>query len=165
MPVSIMGENGITPLTTAFVLSLMALVGFPVSFLAGFLVERFQVKKVLIYTFLLEIAAIFTLLNTYSLTTAVLFGVTWGIAGGFEKITLNIIWPNYFGRQHLGSIRGIAMMITVISSAMGPLPFAVAYDTFFGGYREILFVIMLLPLLGAVAAFRMESTKQRCISS
>jgi cyanate permease len=37
----------------------------------------------------------------------------------------------------------------VISSALGPLPFGLGYDTF-GGYTEVLLLMTALPLLGAV---------------
>lgn len=83
---------------------------------------------------------------------AVLFGITRGIVGGFEVISLGIIWPNYFGRKHLGSIKGLAMSMMVIGSAFGPLPFALAYD-WFGGYTQILLVMAVFPLLGMIASF------------
>jgi MFS family permease len=43
----------------------------------------------------------------------------WGIAaGGF--ITLNgVLWPNYFGRRHLGAIRGITLPVSIAASSLG----------------------------------------------
>ncbi|WP_156153552.1 hypothetical protein [Domibacillus robiginosus] len=44
-----------------------------------------------------------------------------------ERITTGIVWPNYFGRTHPSSISGISMTMVVIGSALGSLPFGVAF--------------------------------------
>lgn len=62
-----------------------------------------------------------------------------------------VIWPNYYGRKYLGSIRGVAMTAMVVGSAFGPLPFGFAFD-WFGGYQEILMASMVFPILGVFAA-------------
>ncbi|MDQ0258072.1 MFS family permease [Evansella vedderi] len=74
---------------------------------------------------------------------AILFRITWGIINGIERIVLSIIWPNYFGRKHLGSIKGAVMTATVVGSAFGPLPFGVAYDLF-GGYGQIILLTIII---------------------
>jgi len=64
---------------------------------------------------------------------------------------LNYVWPSFFGRQSLGSIKGSAMTVTVLGSALGPLPFGLAYD-YFAGYEEILLMSIILPVMGMAAA-------------
>ena len=51
--------------------------------------------------------------------TIVLHNVIWGAsAGGF--ITLNnLVWPNYFGRQFLGAIRGVVLPVSIAASGIG----------------------------------------------
>lgn len=149
---SILGEQGVPGSTAALILSIMAIVGFPVTMVSGFILERVNVHIVLGLSFIGQIIFILLLtqVNTYIL--AIGFAVLWGIIGGIERITLNIIWPNYFGREHLGSIKGIATTTMVIGSAFGPLPFGIAYDVF-GGYTEILLIILIFPILGTLAAF------------
>ncbi|MDQ0484196.1 MFS transporter [Guptibacillus hwajinpoensis] len=149
---SILGEQGVPGSTAALILSIMAIVGFPVTMVSGFILERVNVHIVLGLSFIGQIIFILLLtqVNTYIL--AIGFAVLWGIIGGIERITLNIIWPNYFGREHLGSIKGIATTTMVIGSAFGPLPFGIAYDVF-GGYTEILLIILIFPILGTLATF------------
>lgn len=53
-----------------------------------------------------KIMAMLILLLSHNIVTAILFGIVRGIVQGFEAITLGIIWPNFFGRKHLGSING-----------------------------------------------------------
>ena len=150
--VSILGQSNIPATTAALILSMMAVVGFPVTLVAGFILEKWKVNHVLALLFIGQIGFIIVLFFTDSTSIAILFGVLWGIIGGFERITLNIIWPNYFGRKYLGSIKGLALTAMVIGSAFGPLPFGIAYD-YFGGYNEILLAIIVLPILGSIAAF------------
>lgn len=70
---------------------------------------------------------------------------------GMERIVMAVVWPNYFGRKHIGSISGIAMAMIVTGSALGPLPLGIAFDVF-GGYQQILWGLMLFPAIGMAAA-------------
>jgi MFS family permease len=149
--ISIFKTNGISPGIAALVLSLMALIGFPVTLIAGPLLDRVKVQYVLAGIFAGEILFILVLLAADQTAIAIAFGVLWGISGGFERITLNYVWPSFFGRKSLGSIKGSAMTVTVLGSALGPLPFGLAYD-YFGGYEEILVMSIILPVLGMAAA-------------
>ncbi|MCT8137139.1 MFS transporter [Anaerobacillus sp. CMMVII] len=150
--VPILAESEIGRTQAAFILSIMAMVSFPITFLAGFIVERVKANYVLSLAFLGQICIMVLLVQTDSYTTAILFGVARGIVGGFEAISLGIIFPNYFGRANIGSIKGISSTIMVIGSAFGPLPFALAYDRF-GSYQEIIYLMMVFPLAAAIFAF------------
>nr|WP_289215313.1 MFS transporter [Halobacillus campisalis] len=147
--VSIIQGKGMTESVAALVLTLMAVIGFPVTFLVGYLVDRISVHYVLALTFCAHIIALLFLLQVNSWMGAVIYGVIWGVANGFERITLTIVWPNYFGREHLGSIKGLAQTVMVLGSAFGPLPFGIFFD-WFGGYQEILWLMILLPVLALV---------------
>jgi MFS family permease len=147
--VSILGEKGIPTTAAALILSLMAIIGFPISLLSGFLLERIKVNWIMAIVFIGQILFILTLYFTESYVMAVAYGALWGIIGGLERITVTIIYPDYFGKKYIGSIKGIAMTVMVIGSAFGPLPFGIAYDLF-GGYQEILLLVILFPILGFV---------------
>jgi hypothetical protein len=58
-----------------------------------------------------------------------------GNCRGIERITLNIVWSNYFGRKYLGSITRVAMMIMDIGSACGPLSLGIDVDKFHSYYK------------------------------
>ncbi len=149
--VSILGEAGISAQTTAFVMSLMALVQLPVSLIAGYIADKVKIRYVIACNFAVQIIILLVLLNTRSVHMAIFYGVLRGITGAFEAIQSGVLWPSYFGRKHLGSIRGVAMTASVLGSAFGPLPFGFAFD-FFGGYKEVLLLAMIFPAIGAVAA-------------
>ncbi|MCF6136390.1 MFS transporter [Pseudalkalibacillus berkeleyi] len=149
--VSIFEEGDLGRGMAAVILSLMAIVGFPITMVSGFILERVKVNVVLSLSFLGQLAFVILLIFTESYWMAILFGVVWGVVNGLERITLSIIWPDYFGRKHLGSIKGLAMTTMVIGSAFGPLPYGFAFDLF-GGYTEILLLTMIFPILGFIFA-------------
>ncbi|MBP3952837.1 MFS transporter [Halalkalibacter suaedae] len=148
---SILGENGLSPQIAATVLSLMAIVGFPISFASGFILEKVKTNLLVLLIFVIEIMLLLMLLVTKNFTFAIIFGILWGTAGGLERITFAIIWPNYFGRKYIGSIKGVAATIGVIASAFGPLPFGVGYDLFHS-YTPVLLMTLLFPVIGIICA-------------
>lgn len=149
--VSIFSQQSLAPEAAATVLSLMAVVGFPVTFLAGYLLDKIEVRWMLVALFAGEIIFILLLQQATVLSLAILFGVVWGIVSGIERVTLSIVWPNYYGRRYIGSINGIAMAVMVIGSALGPLPFGLFYD-FLGGYDEALSFLLIIPALAIAAS-------------
>lgn len=161
--VPILAESGIGRTQAAFILSIMAIVSFPVTFLAGFIVERVQANYVLTVVFLGQIGIMFLLVQTDTYTAAIIFGVARGLVGGFEAISLGIIFPNYFGRANIGSIKGVTSTIMVIGSAFGPLPFALAYDRF-GSYQEIIYVMMVFPLLAMIFSFISKKPQKSAVN-
>jgi len=148
--VSIMTTSGLGIGTAAFVLSLMAAVGFPITMLAGFVLEKVKVHFVFAFVFAGQFIFIVTLFLTDSFTMAVIFGLIWGMTGGIERICISIVFPDYFGRRHIGKIKSIATTVMVTGSAFGPLPFGIAYDVF-GSYQEILLLSLVFPVLGVAA--------------
>ncbi|MFQ3545156.1 MFS transporter [Halobacillus rhizosphaerae] len=149
--VSIMELRGLGTGIAASVLTLMAVIGFPVTFIVGYLVDRFSVHYILAITFFGHIFTLLLLLFTSSWWLAIGFGVVWGMVNGFERIVLNIVWPNYFGREHLGSIKGLAQTVMVVGSALGPLPFGLFYD-WLGNYQVIILLTLLFPITAGVLA-------------
>ena len=88
---------------------------------------------------------------TTAIPLALTYAILVGVMMGFISIAESVIWPEYFGRRYLGGIRGITMMVMVVGSAFGPLPFGIAFDLF-GGYQQILLISVILPVLGGIAA-------------
>jgi cyanate permease len=74
-----------------------------------------------------------------------------GLSSGFLMVTNTVIWPNYYGRAHLGSIRGAATASSVTFAALGPLPFAFLFDLT-QSYTSAVMVFLAMPVACAVAA-------------
>lgn len=157
--VSIFAEKSLSLETAAGILSLTALIGLPVTFITGILLEKVKVQYMLTLVFEGELLSLFLLQKADFLAAAIIFGLVWGVSMGIERIVMAVVWPNYFGRKHIGSISGISMAMVVTGSALGPLPLGIAFDMF-GGYAEILWALMIFPVFGIVAALLADPPKK-----
>ncbi|SFP73650.1 MFS transporter [Salibacterium halotolerans] len=149
---SILGEKGIERPVVAFLLSLMPITAFLFTLAAGFVVERVKLHIVYSLGFLLSCFTFILLIYAQSAWSIVLFVVLWGFFDGTTKICNNMVWPEYFGLDHIGKLKSFATTAIVIGSALGPLPFGIAFD-YFGQYNEILWMMIALPVLAAILAF------------
>jgi MFS family permease len=150
--VSIMNTKGYDSAFAALLLSIAAMVQFPFTFLAGFIVDRFKVHLIKTIGYSAYFGILVLLLIGQNQFSLIIYAVLLGIFMAFESVSTNVLWPNYFGRKHQGSIRGTAMTASVIGSALGPLPFGFAYDTL-GGYSDILLIMLIFPVIAAFGAF------------
>jgi cyanate permease len=71
---------------------------------------------------------------------------------GSMKAVEAALTPRLFGTAALGSIRGILAGIGVAGTALGPVLFAVSFDTT-GSYTAVLLASVGLPVAVSVAAF------------
>ena len=151
--VSIMGGVGLGIEQAALALSIMAVIRFPVVLICGQMVDRlkFKLHHYLVMAMGILLLAIIVLFNTSTYPAALTYSILRGSMMGLNAVIGGVIWPTYFGREHLGSIRGTVMMISVMASAFGPMPFGLCYDLF-GGYREVMIGSMVIVGLGMVAA-------------
>ena len=165
--VSIFNANGLSMELAATILGMMALVGIPMSFISGFITEKVKTNYLLAIVFIIQIVYLLLLIVTKNVFLAILFGLIWGISGGLERIALNIIWPNYFGRAHIGSISGVGTTIAVLGSSFGPLPFGIGFDLF-NSYTQVLLFSLIFPVIGVICALlakKPEKTREQSVKS
>jgi MFS family permease len=149
--VSIMTSKDLSIGAAAGVFAIMAPTAIAGQFVAGYLVSRVQVRYLIAVGQLGLVAAMLMLLNTTELWHAYAYGVVLGAVQGFLMNLNQVVWPTYFGRRHLGSIRGIANFGTMSAAAVGPLPLALSIDIS-GSYTTGLIAYMVLPPLCGIAA-------------
>jgi MFS family permease len=121
-----------------------------VAFLVGgILADRLPLNLLLSMSKAGMLAAILQLIAVSTVWAGHCFAVTIGIASGLIGAVSWTIWVRYYGRAHLGKIRGSLMTVGVAASSLGPFLMGSAYDLF-GGYREILwaFAGLFAPMVG-----------------
>ncbi len=79
-----------------------------------------------------------------------------GFAGGFFGLLLQVTWPRFFGRLHLGAVSGMATALTVIASALGPYVFGQVFD-WTGSYRLVGVAVLAAAVLLAAGSFRADN--------
>lgn len=150
--VSVMSSRGIDDAVAAYILGVIAPLAVVGAFIAGFLADSWPNRYLLVMgQGLLFLAMLLTLVISPA-WQGFIYGGMLGLAGGLFMTTSSVIWPNYYGRTHLGSIRGVVTTSMVAFAALGPLPFGFLFDLT-QGYTLAIFVFMALPVACGTAAF------------
>lgn len=80
-----------------------------------------------------------------------IYALSLGGAYGSQQAINAAGYAQYFGRDHLGSIRGASFIFGVSGAALGPLPFAASAD-WTGRYSSVLIGCFALCLACGTAA-------------
>lgn len=156
---SIMASKHIDSTAAAVVIGLIALPGFFMPVLASTIVDRFRSRYILSITSALIGLDLLYMISVGSTTTASVFILIYGLLTNLQNVTLNVIWGKYFGRLHLGSIRGAATVFMVIGSAFGTVPFGLSYDLT-GSYNAVFVGMAIIAFTGTVLSLSIRKPKK-----
>lgn len=159
--ISILGQAGLTPERAALISSITSLIRLPLVLAAGQLADRVQLRYLLATSQAILLAMLVVLFMADSVSLVMVYGILMGIQMALQGLVMGVIWPAYYGRKHLSTIRGTTMMAGVIGSALGPLPYGYAYDLF-GGYTEVVIASMIFPLIGIGLGFLAKKPVKEC---
>lgn len=148
--VSILVNQGHTPQFAAMMFTVAAVVSVPATFASGYLLDRLPVRPVLVVMLLIQALSAWVLIWAAATPVALTAGALNGIMIGLSSVANAVIFASYYGRRHLGSIRGITMVVNVAGSALGPLPLGLARDLT-DSYDPALLLLGALPALVALA--------------
>ena len=156
--VSIFADNGLSSTQAAQIFIPMsittALLGVPL----GWVVDRVDAKYLLSVSLVILTAVILLSSRITSVQVAILFGVMFGVANGFQRVVGSVIYANYFGRKHLGSIQGLTSTFGATASGIGPLIYGVGRDLA-GNYTPSLWLSAIYPIVMAVLVLFMKRPK------
>ena len=156
--VSVFEAQGLDAATAASVFSVSAVVMVVTTPLVGMLLDRFPTKPLYASALLSVGAALVAMSFVGDLSSAIAYGVVFGVANAAMHAHFTFVWPRFFGRRHLGSIQGVAQMGAVIGASVGPIPLGLGYD-YLGGYGGTLVALAALPVLCAVAVAFMRAPR------
>lgn len=105
----------------------------------GFLADRCRLNILLSVSMVGISGGIWLLSEMHSAWTSTLFAVALGSGQGIFMTVRSTIWVRYYGRAHLGRIRGTLATVEVAASSTGPFLMGAAHDLF-GSYHGILLV-------------------------
>ncbi len=149
--VSFMASRGLDATMASLVFTVMAPFSLAGTLLAGALADRFAVRYLLVTAQGMLMAALLWSVTISMAWQALIYGGLLGLTSGFGMTLQSVVWPSYFGRRHLGSIRSVAAASMIASAAIGPLPFGWLSDLT-GSYELGILVFLMLPALSAAAA-------------
>ncbi len=145
-------DKGLEPGLIALAMALDAAVGGVSTFAIGLLSERIPIRFLGSLAFLaLAIAILLTITSDSALLMFLSFALFGAGIGGMMMLN-SFLWADYFGRTHLGSIRGFVMPFILFFSAVGA-PLAGYVKDITGTYNNIwwISIILLLIATGALA--------------
>lgn len=157
--VAILTDRGFPSSLAATTFAVESAVALPTTLLAGWLVDRFPVRVILMLGQVCLIVAMLFLLVAQSPALVLCYSAWRGASSGLWMVAADVAWPTYFGRKHLGSIRGVGFAVGVVGAAIGPIPFGLSYDLL-GSYTAAIAGLLLLPLLAAVAVLRAHPPRE-----
>lgn len=149
--VQIMTDKGLSSAVAAGVFGVTAPALLVGQFISGYLAGKFAERHLIAIGQGFILVSILLLFTVSAAWQAYLYGAVLGLSMGFLMNNMQSVWPAYFGRQHLGSIRGITNFGMMAAAAIGPLPLAASFDLT-GSYTTGLIIYLTLPPLCAVAA-------------
>ena len=147
---SIFADSGLSRTVAASVFVPIAATGAAMQLASGIAVGRVPVHMLQALSLFLNALILVMAATLSSPEMAYGFGVVMGLQGGIEMLVLSVVYANYFGRRHLGSIAGLAATLGVAGSALGPMPLGIARDLL-GSYSTVLIGFAALPLTLGIA--------------
>ena len=111
----------------------------------GALMDRIHVRWVTAVATIFSGAAMVVIIFADNLSLAVTFAVLFGLGTGGWTLAQTLLFANYFGRRHLGAIRGLSQLLSGPLGAAGPF-LAGGIRTYTGSY-ELSFIIFFVALV------------------
>jgi OFA family oxalate/formate antiporter-like MFS transporter len=124
---------GLDAKSSTHAVSGLALVMGATQLVAGLLADRLAMRWLLVSSMTLLTIACVLLAESQTLAPLVAGYVVFGCSQGLMTIVASTAWARYFGRTHLGKIRGTSLTAAVGASAMGPVVMGVSAD-YLGGF-------------------------------
>lgn len=144
-------DHGLLESDAALMFTTLALASGVAMFTGGVLADRLPLNVLLSASMAGMAASIAQLMVTSTTFDVHVFAAGMGVSQGIMMAVGSTIWARYYGRRHLGKIRGSLTTVGVASSSVGPFMMGAAYDLL-GGYDEILWVFFFVYAPMAVAA-------------
>jgi MFS family permease len=119
--VALFGGQGWSPALVPPAFMAFAIGGVVMAYATGLTLERVPSRFALTVSMALVLAAFLsTVLPLAPIAGALLYGLLLGFANGSSGTVNSIIWPDYFGVEALGAIKGVVNAVRNGASAVGP---------------------------------------------
>ena len=126
-------DSGVPHGLAALVATAFALGQIPGGMVWSAVGRRIPVRVMLATSALWVAGGVFGIGFTHKLVWGVLFGLVFGAGVGGLHTLLRLAWADYYGRVHLGAIRGLTLPAQIGGQAIGPVVSGFMFDTS-GGY-------------------------------
>ena len=149
---SLFGMHGVDPNLTVMAFQLQAIFAVIGNISIGYLLDHVSPRRLLALQMIGLIGAMIQLQLLHNTVDVAIYSALMGLTTGSFRVMDATVWAKYFGRLHLGSIRGATMIGTVGGTALGAYVLGLSYDLT-GGYAVALYTLLALPIAITIASF------------
>jgi MFS family permease len=147
----ILSQNGVVRSVATAAFSTLGIVAASANLLSGALLDRLPYRLFLGIQMGMMIVGMLLIGTVTEIRGVILYGIVNGVMlGSFMPVSASV-YAKFFGRKHLGAIKGTVSTILVAASALGPLVFSLGYDLT-GSYLPVLIITAVFPLAVLVAS-------------
>ncbi|MBI1293469.1 MFS transporter [bacterium] len=150
--VSLLSLRGLDQTAAVHTFQVVALASVFSNFAMGRLIDTISARLLIAVTLLMLVVLLGTVQWLHTVPQALFYGVLTGIASGGYRVLDSAVWPKYFGRRYLGSIKGVTLIGTLGGTAFGPYPLGLSLDML-GSYAPALNALMAIPLILSVVVY------------
>jgi MFS family permease len=134
-------DIGFSPGVAASAVSVYGFFSIAARFIWGFAADRLSVRRALVMqAFLTAIGAFFMVQIGGQFSLYVISAYMGVMLGGFPTLG-QLIWPEFFGRTHIGSIVGVVQFFSTVIGSAGPLIAGLILDQT-GSYAPALWLLV-----------------------
>ena len=144
-------DEGIDPVAAVTVVAVWSACAGVGTIVTGFVLDRYDSRVMLALQLAVGALSYGLLLLLSSVAALVIWAVVYGFTQGALVTTQQVIYANYYGRNHLGSIRGFVMPAFALGNAAGATGSALIFDLS-GSYIPVFWGFAIINLFGVVAA-------------
>jgi len=148
---SIFGSQGITSSVAAATYTTYAIFSLITQIIAGPIADRSPLQYLLFACMAFIAAAVVVLTLASSPWIAHSYAVLLGISTGLISLVGGTMFARYFGRKHLGKLRGSIITAQVAGSSLGPFITGIIFDLT-GSFQISLWIFLVLLIPAAVAS-------------
>lgn len=149
---SILEERGFNRQIYIDIATVTPLVGLASNLTTGWLTTRISMNRLLAGSMLGLAGALALFPFVQTLPQVYVYAVAMGIVGGMVTVLFFAVWSRAFGPAHLGKIQGVAQMLTVLASALGPRVLATSKE-WHGSYVPVFYRVAAISAVLGVAAW------------
>jgi MFS family permease len=150
---------GLTETQAAATYTTLAIATAITQLVIGALADRVSLNWLFSLGVVCFIISLWMLIGATSPLRAHAYAIFMGLTQGFGGVVGGTLWARYYGREHLGKIRGSVFTIGVAGSSIGPFIMGLIYDNL-GSYQLSLWIFMAMLIPVAIAALWAKPPKR-----
>ena len=150
--VPIYQERGLTEVHAATSMMTFAISMAVMQFIGGMLADRMKSPPLMAIGLAGTTVGVLTLFFATHPLTAIASSVIMGSTLGIHSGAVQPLWARYFGRLHLGKIRGMLTTMCIALSSLGPLIAGTVRD-FSGSFDVAMWIFIAIPLPLAILSW------------